>query len=266
MEFNFWERTARLQSYTFYPARDEFISTNSRFREWTCIAPENGKFEYEVDIDEGQTQQGEAEFGDLIFARPLGLLYRHVTAAPLTYHVFQWYFDVEESLPQQELWRDGKWTVRDTARLSSTFGLLRLLQGRRDGWGMRRREHLFEDVLHLAWDGREAAPNPDPLMSETARLLRERAGEMLTMKEISSRVGLGPVQFTRRFKAVLGQNPIEYLTEVRLDNARKLLIETNDTLDEIAVACGWASGAYLSYVFEKHYQMTPGRFRKRHRV
>ncbi len=266
MAIELWKSRIQFRTYTFYPARSEFISTNSIFAEWVCIAPQSGKFEYETEVATDEMETGEIEFGDLIFVRPRAIFNRHVTTAPLSYHVLQWSFVDEENQVYENLWRAGKWTVRDTTRLSSTLALLPPLLGRQDAWSVRRREHLLEELMHMAWESRQASPTPDPLMSEAARLMRERAGELLTMSEISGSVGLGPVQFTRRFRAAFGQNPVEYLTEVRLAHAQSMLIETPATLDEIAMKCGWASGAYLSFVFEKHFKMTPGRFRKRHRV
>ena len=86
------------------------------------------------------------------------------------------------------------------------------------------------------------------------------------MSEVSAQLGLGPVQFTRRFRASYGQTPIEFLTDLRLGNAQKMLIETDWTLDKIARECGWASGFYLSKVFAQKVGSSPGRFRKLHRV
>jgi transcriptional regulator GlxA family with amidase domain len=103
-------------------------------------------------------------------------------------------------------------------------------------------------------------------MREAAQLLRRRAGEVFSMREISAAFHLGPVQFTRRFYAAHGCNPIEFLTQVRLEKAQQLLIETTLSLDEIAFRCGWSSGAYLSHVFNKQLFTTPGKFRESHRV
>ena len=46
------------------------------------------------------------------------------------------------------------------------------------------------------------------------------------------------MQFTRRFRAAHGCNPIEHLTQIRLEKARKLLVESSRTLDEIAAWSG----------------------------
>lgn len=266
MEPEFCRCRIQMRAYTFYPGREEFVSVNSRFAEWVCVVPESGAFRYQVEAADGAEEAGQASLGDVVFAAPRGRFERHVVRAPLVYHVLQWSFLSEAGEVREDAWRAGKWPVRDTARLMSSLWVLRPLLGRSDGRSARRRENLLEDVLHLCWEGREQPQVLDALMQEAARLLRERAGEPLAMSEIARSVGLGPVQFTRRFRAAIGQNPIEFLTQARLELAQRLLIETPASLNEIAARCGWSSGAYLSSVFEKRLQTTPGRFRKSHRV
>jgi transcriptional regulator GlxA family with amidase domain len=151
--------------------------------------------------------------------------------------------------------------------LFADYALLRTLAGQVGPFAQRRVENLLEDLLMLAWETRSAPPEVnDPTMREAARLLRERACETFSMAEVSGAVGLRPVQFTRRFRAAHGVTPIEYLTRLRLENVRKLLIETDCTLDEIAERCGWSSGYYLSSVFKTAFGMAPGKFRRMHRV
>jgi transcriptional regulator GlxA family with amidase domain len=74
------------------------------------------------------------------------------------------------------------------------------------------------------------------------------------------------VQFTRRFRATYGVTPIEYLTSVRINLAQRLLIHTDLTLEAIADQMGWSSGYYFSTVFTKHTGISPGRYRRAHRI
>ena len=244
-----------LRSYTFYNRRDEFVRTLSTFEEWVLIGVESGAFDY----DTGE-ERGHASPGDLLFAAPGVPLWRSAAQTPFTYHVLQF------SLPDGD-WESGKWRVADTTRLFVDYALLRPLFGRNDEFARRRLENLLEDLLFLAWETRQAPPEAsDPTMREAALLLGERMGQVFSMTDVSSAVGLRPVQFTRRFRKAHGATPIEYLTRLRLENARRLLIETDATLDEIAERCGWSSGYYLSSVFKNAFGMAPGHFRRLHRV
>jgi AraC-like DNA-binding protein len=256
-----WNFSIQLRAYTYYTGRSEFISTHGRFKEWVMVIPEAGEFDYEVD-----GEAGKVSFGDFVCAPPGGLFWRHVTSSWLTYHVLRWSWMRGEVLAQVE-WKAGKWSVMDTARLRANFEILRPLVGLRDIYSLRRTEQLLADILMLAWEAKQAPPPVlDPTMREAARLLRERALGLLAMESVSNEVGLSPVQFTRRFRNAHGVTPIEYLTRVRLEHARTRLIMTGETLDNIAAQCGWASGQYLSKVFAAEVGMSPGRFRRLHRI
>lgn len=264
MSLDFFGWKIGVRAHTFYAGRDEFISTHSRFETWVCVAPESGRFRFEIETESG-IERGQAQNGDLLFVRPRSLFHRHVIEAPFVYHVLQWSFWSEQGV-EEGGWRPGKWTLRDTARLGATFAALRTLPGRHDARSARFRAHLLEELLHLCLAQNDAPPISDPQMRQAAELLTSRAGEVFSMSEISHALDLGSVQFTRRFRAATGSNPIEFLTRVRLQNAQKMLIETPATLDEIANRCGWASASYLIHVFERHLNTTPGRFRAMHRV
>lgn len=211
---------------------------------------------------------GETSFGEFVCIAPHAPFRRHVTKT-LSYHVLQWWF-LDESgakvLSEEVLWPLGKKFIRDLPRLQATLESLKSLPGKTDARSNRRRAHLLEELFYLAWKTQEEPGTTDPLMHEAAHLLHQRAGEAFSMSEISNVFGLGPVQFTRRFRAAHGKNPIEYLTQIRLENAQRLLIETSLPLDEIAFRCGWSSGAYFAYVFKKQRRITPGTFRQSHRV
>lgn len=265
MTLDFWKLRFELENWTYYQPRDEFVSRDSIFESWVLVAPESGEFEWETRTPGGEMLSGQAAFGDLLCIAPRMPFARHVTSR-LAYCVLQWYFLDARGRPAEVLWPPGISPVRDTARLSSTLENLKPLLGKTDVWSTRRQAHLLEELLHLAWQTRINPEITDPAMREAALLLRERAGDFFSMDDVSGAFGLGPVQFTRRFRAAHGRNPIEFLTQVRLENAQKLLIETQLPLDEIAAQCGWASGAYLSYVFKKHLHTTPGAFRKKYRV
>ncbi|MDF2721147.1 MAG: hypothetical protein K0Q59_822 [Paenibacillus sp.] len=58
--------------------------------------------------------------------------------------------------------------------------------------------------------------------------------------------------------------PSKYLTSLRLEKAKKLLAETNWTLDQISGSCGYQNGFYLSRVFKANCLVTPNQYRKEH--
>lgn len=263
---NFWESDIRLHFYTFYQSRPDFVSRDSIFSTWAMIIPEEGEFDWKSNDRDGKVLSGNAGFGNVICAPPKAPFWRQVNSPSLMYHVFQFTFHHQEC-EERQMFPQGKSSIRDTARLKSTLEILKNFHGKTDIWSSRRQTHLLEEILHLAWQTQsEPQRMIDPAMNEAAQLLRKRAGGIFSMEEISQVFNLGQVQFTRRFRAAHGCNPIEFLTKVRLEIAQQLLIETNLPLDEIAFRCGWSSGAYLSHVFKKQMQITPGHFRMSQRI
>jgi AraC family transcriptional regulator len=57
-----------------------------------------------------------------------------------------------------------------------------------------------------------------------------------------------------------------FATQLRLDEAKKLLLETNKTLEEIVSLCGYENGSYLSRVFSSKVRINASEFRKNNQV
>ena len=265
MSIAFWETTIDLETYTYYPPRSEFISRDSVFRTWVMVVPEQGEFEWQTQDEQQNLLDGKARFGELFCTFPGMPFNRHVTSDALTYHVFQWSFAMKRDT--KVLFPPGTSPIHDIPRLTSSLEIAKSLHGKVDAWSRKRTAHLLEEFLHLAWQSHiKPVKVTDSAMLEAARLLRERAGAAFSMEEISSAFYLSAVQFTRRFRAAHGCNPIEFLTQIRLEMAQRLLIETSLSLDEIAFRCGWSSGTYLSHVFNRRLATTPGNFRATHRI
>lgn len=69
--------------------------------------------------------------------------------------------------------------------------------------------------------------------------------------------------FSRFFKASIGRSFSEYLTYVRVTEAEKLLITSNQNVSQIAMETGFTNASYFITQFKKHRQMTPKKFKQR---
>jgi transcriptional regulator GlxA family with amidase domain len=103
-------------------------------------------------------------------------------------------------------------------------------------------------------------------MEQASQILLRQALQPVMLKEVAAELGLSPVRFTQRFKLHFGVTPIAYLTSLRLNKAKMLLLESNLTLDQIADCIGFQNGFYLNRLFARHLGMTPASYRKLHRV
>ena len=71
--------------------------------------------------------------------------------------------------------------------------------------------------------------------------------------------------FLRVFKSVTGCSPIEYRNSIRLEHAKELLCETDNTIDKISISIGYTTNAYFCNVFKLKFGMTPSQYRKKFR-
>lgn len=86
--------------------------------------------------------------------------------------------------------------------------------------------------------------------------------ESLSLEQVAEHVALSPTYFSRIFKQVMGCTFVEYLTRVRLDEARRLLRTTTLSLAEISYAVGYQSPNYFSEVFKAVEGITASSYRR----
>ena len=86
--------------------------------------------------------------------------------------------------------------------------------------------------------------------------------ESISLEQAAEHVALSPTYFSRVFKQVMGCTFVEYLTRVRLEEARHLLRTTTLSLAEISAAVGYQSPNYFSEVFKTVEGMTASAYRR----
>lgn len=84
----------------------------------------------------------------------------------------------------------------------------------------------------------------------------------IQLQEIADHVNLSPTYFHKMFKSAVNTTPQKYLAELRLSNAKMLLLAKNYSVEEIAERCGFSSISYFDYQFKKTYGISPVGFRK----
>ena len=80
----------------------------------------------------------------------------------------------------------------------------------------------------------------------------------LTIDMLAYEAGLSPAHFARAFKQTLGRAPHQYLLQLRLERARRLLESTTLSLSDIAQRAGFADQAHFTRAFKRAFGTTPG--------
>lgn len=83
-----------------------------------------------------------------------------------------------------------------------------------------------------------------------------------TLQHFSDRLGISRFQLCREYRSIFGISPMQDLNRVRINNAKKLLINTSLTVQEISSRTGFYDTNNFIRIFKKHTGMTPGKFRK----
>jgi transcriptional regulator GlxA family with amidase domain len=102
-----------------------------------------------------------------------------------------------------------------------------------------------------------------PKLTEAVTLMETNIEEPLSTDEIAQLSGLSRRQLERLFKQYLGSLPSRYYLELRLQRARQLLLDTNYSIVQVGLMCGFSSGSHFSTAFGALFGNTPREERQR---
>lgn len=101
------------------------------------------------------------------------------------------------------------------------------------------------------------------IIEKAKSYIRDNYKKDISLDEVSREVDISPYYFSKLFKKETGGNFIEYLTEIRLRNARELLKDSGLSIKEICAESGYSDPNYFSRIFKKYEGVTPSEFRER---
>jgi AraC-like DNA-binding protein len=96
------------------------------------------------------------------------------------------------------------------------------------------------------------------------QVLRQNLSHQWTVEEMAALVSLGTTLFTERVKSYSGFSPINYLINIRISEAIKLLKRPDINITDIALDTGFYSSQHFSTTFKKLTGYSPSEFRKNH--
>jgi len=102
----------------------------------------------------------------------------------------------------------------------------------------------------------------DPRIGGALRSMHEKIEQPWTVGELASAAGMSRSAFALRFREVVGETPLDYLTRWRVYRATVLLREGGRKLTEIANAVGYDSDGSFNKTFKRVVGVTPGEYRR----
>ncbi len=126
-----------------------------------------------------------------------------------------------------------------------------------------RASHLLQEVTV---DEQEVRPTRIPAfkLRRIQKHVDDNIGERITLDDLASIAGVSRFHFARAFKAETGTSPMQYVMGRRLGRCRELIAETDLSLAEIALSCGFASQSHMTTAFRGALGTTPGQYRRAH--
>ena len=100
-----------------------------------------------------------------------------------------------------------------------------------------------------------------PKLSQVIQMMESNIEEPISPSILAKDVGMSTRQLERLFRRYLNRSPKRYYMELRLQKARNLLMQTDMSVINVALACGFASPSHFSKCYRAHYNTTPYRER-----
>ena len=92
--------------------------------------------------------------------------------------------------------------------------------------------------------------------------IAEHFTEKIYIEKLSDMISVSPDYFTRMFKDSIGKTPIDYINALRINEAMRLLYETDRPMAEIAEAVGFCNANYFHKIFKQYMDVSPLVYRK----
>lgn len=102
----------------------------------------------------------------------------------------------------------------------------------------------------------------DPQIGQALALVQRHPEEPWTVESLACRVSLSRSAFSAKFKQLVGESPMQYVTRVRLTKAAAHLRTNSATLVEVATSIGYDSEVAFSKAFRRHFGIAPGAYRQ----
>ena len=121
--------------------------------------------------------------------------------------------------------------------------------------------HQFVYELLQQMQERGSVPEPPNLVAQAVRYIEEHYAEPISLHSLAALLDCNARQLQRLFHAKLGVGPMEYVMQVRLNQAKSILQQLDVPIAQVSEAVGYTDSYYFSRVFKKYTGMSPSQFK-----
>lgn len=126
-------------------------------------------------------------------------------------------------------------------------------------------EFLYRFLTRLLRSLEAPSAEGSQLVRQAASYFKDHFASLSGIGEAARACHVSQSHLTRVFHEETGQTPLQYLTRLRIEQGLFLLLNTGDSIESIAVTCGFLNGNYFAKVFRRYLGCSPEEYRKRNR-
>ncbi len=119
-------------------------------------------------------------------------------------------------------------------------------------------------ALECAFEEQEESESENvPLVNQAVSEIHKNYSGIYGVEELSDYLGVSKNHLVRVFSAKIGEPPGKYLTKIRINAAKQMLLNRDYSLDIVAAMCGFSGANYFCKVFKKYEGISPTQYRAR---
>jgi len=137
---------------------------------------------------------------------------------------------------------------------------------RKEGYQWVIKSYFLALITYLSRSFSSSTSHHPRKMNEiagTITFIHENLHTKLSLSQLSAMACLSERQYSRIFKEIYGVSPIDYVISCRLTLACKMMKNTQMSLQQICISCGFGDKVSFSRLFKAKYLITPGEYRKK---
>jgi AraC family transcriptional regulator len=115
----------------------------------------------------------------------------------------------------------------------------------------------------VSWQGKLNSPALSPVrLRAIEEYVGANLGEEIHLSQLCILAGMSASNFVRRFTAAQGQSPYQFVLSRRIESAKRLLSQTDQSIADIALDCGFTHQEHLTNTFRRRVGTTPAAYRR----